>query len=125
MKRLDRAMYGIFLLVLLADVARAHASAPSGDAGLILSAASQFQAGPSEGAILALRRSDGYSSPIATIECFARTFSGWPRNFLNLAAPAPPCHEAFAADAAALLPAESQSAPPSPAIFEHIGSPAP
>jgi hypothetical protein len=52
-------MYAIFLLVLLADVARAHASVPAGgDAGLILSAASQLQAGSTDGAILTLRRSD-------------------------------------------------------------------
>src|ERR1700735_1290391 len=78
MKRLDRAMYAIFLLVLLADVARAHASVPAGgDAGLILSAASQLQAGSTDGAILTLRRSDGSSSQIATLACFALTLSGW------------------------------------------------
>jgi hypothetical protein len=121
-------MYAIFLLVLLADVARAHASVPAGgDAGLILSAASQLQAGSTDGAILTLRRSEGSSSQIATLACFALTLSGWPghlRDFSNqvMRPDAVPSMDAGAG--LALIP-PSESAAPSPSIFEHVGSPAP
>jgi len=128
MKRLDRAMCAIFLLVLLADVARAHASVPAaGDAGLILSAASQLQAGSADGAILTLRRSEGSSSQMAALACFALTLSGWTGNLHDFSSAA--LHvEALPAMAgvarlASFPPLLSDS--PSLAIFAHTGSPAP
>ena len=128
MKRLDRAVYAIFLLVLLADVARAHASVPAGgDAGLILSAASQLQAGSTDGAILTLRRSDGSSSQIATLACFALTLSGWSGPLHGFSNQVMRPDAAFPVDVGAglaLIP-PSESAAPSQAIFEHSGSPAP
>jgi hypothetical protein len=128
MKRLDRAMYAIFLLVLLADVARAHASVPpAGDAGLILSAASQLQAGSTEGAILTLRRSEGSSTQIATLACFALTFSGWSDHLHDISHAAMRSQAASPVDVGAGVAAlsRSESAAPSTAIFEHTGSPAP
>jgi len=121
-------MYAIFLLVLLADVARAHASVPAGgDAGLILSAASQLQAGSTDGAILTLRRSDGSSSQIATLACFALTLSGWSGPLHGFSNQVMRPDAAFPVDVGAglaLIP-PSESAAPSQAIFEHSGSPAP
>ena len=128
MKRLDRAVYAIFLLVLLADVARAHASVPAGgDAGLILSAASQLQAGSTDGAILTLRRSEGSSSQIATLACFALTLSGWPGHLHDFSNQVmrPDAVPSMDVGAGLVLIPPSESAAPSPAIFEHVGSPAP
>jgi len=139
MKRLDRAMYAIFLLVLLADVARAHAAAPAGsDAGLILSAASQFQGTPSDGtldrAILVLGRSSASTTrpgtKIATLDRFALRLSGWSKDLFDFSNPsnafAPPGISP-AADVGTRLAflADLQSASPSQSIFEHTGSPAP
>jgi hypothetical protein len=133
MKRLDRAMYAIFLLVLLADVARAHAAAPAGsDAGLILSAASQFQGTPSDGAILALGRSSASvtrpGTRIVTLDRFALRLSGWSRfDFSNPSNAFTPSGVSPAADIGSGLAflAAFQSASPSQSIFEHTGSPAP
>jgi hypothetical protein len=128
MKRLDRAVYAIFLLVLLADVARAHASAPTGsDAGLILSAASQLQAGSADGAILALRRPERSSSQIASFESFAQRFSGWSRNLSDVSNPVMGSGVASANSARAGLAclAQFQSAHPFQSILEHSGRPAP
>jgi hypothetical protein len=128
MKRLDRAMYAIFLLVLLADVARAHASVPAGgDAGLILSAASQLQAGSADGAILTLRRSEGSSSQIATLAAFALTLSGWTGNSVHLsnAVMRTDALLASAADIAFASLPQFNDARPLRSIFEHTGSPAP
>jgi hypothetical protein len=128
MKRLDRAVYAIFLLVLLADVARAHASVPAGgDAGLILSAASQLQAGSADGAILTLRRSEGSSSQMATLACFALTLSGWSghlHDFSNQVMRPDVAPSVGIGAGLASIPS-SESAAPSQAIFEHFGSPAP
>jgi hypothetical protein len=128
MKRLDRAVYAIFLLVLLADVARAHASVPAGgDAGLILSAASQLQAGSTDGAILTLRRSEGSSSQIATLACFALTFPGWSSHLAGFSHPALRTHALPEMDSGAGLASLPQFLSPRPfrSIFEHTGSPAP
>jgi hypothetical protein len=133
MKRLDRAMYAIFLLVLLADVARAHAAAPAGcDASLILSAASQFQGTPSDGAILVLGRSSTSTARpkirIATLDRFALRLSGWSRfDFSNPSYGFTPSGVSPAADVGSNLAflAAFQSASPSQSIFGHTGSPAP
>jgi hypothetical protein len=131
MKRLDRAMYAIFLLVLLADVARAHAAAPAGsDASLILSAASQFQGTPSDGAIFVLSRSSASTTRVPTLDRFALRLSGWSRDLFDFSNPsnafAPPGISP-AADVGSGLAflAAFQSASPSQSIFEHTGSPAP
>jgi hypothetical protein len=127
MKRFDRAMYAIFLLVLLADVARAHASVSAGgDAGLILSAAGQLQVSSGGEAILALRRSDGSSAQIAGLKCFRLSFSRWSRNLSDLSNPGVPVVAAFGLDAGSGSSIPSfRSTSPSQAIFEHSGSPAP
>ena len=121
-------MYAIFLLVLLADVARAHASVPAGgDAGLILSAASQLQAGSADGAILTLRRSEGSSSQIATLACFALTLSGWSGHLHDFSSQVmrPDVAPSVGIGAGLASIPSSESAAPSQAIFEHFGSPAP
>jgi hypothetical protein len=128
-------MYAIFLLVLLADVARAHAAAPAGsDAGLILSAASQFQGTPSDGAILALGRSSASTTRprtrIATLDRFALRLSGWSRDLFDFSNPSnafTPSGVSPATDVGSGLAfrADFQSASPSQSIFEHTGSPAP
>jgi hypothetical protein len=128
MKRLDRAVYAIFLLALLADVARAHSSAPvGGDAGLILSAASQLQVNPAGDAILVLRRADGSPSQIARFERFRWNLAGWSRDFSDFSSVAMLAVPGSALDdgARSFSLALSTSAPPSPAVFEHTGSPAP
>ena len=59
MRRIDRAIFAIFLLALVADVARSYASTPVSSevsGSLILSAASQLQAGSSTDAVFAFRR---------------------------------------------------------------------
>jgi hypothetical protein len=128
MKRLDRAMYAIFLLVLLADVARAHASTPAGsDASLILSAASQFQGTPSDSSILALSHSGRPSAQIATLDRFALRLSGWSRDLFDFSNPLIHSGASPTADVGAGLhcPSTFKSASPSQSIFEHTASPAP
>jgi hypothetical protein len=127
MKRIDRAMYAIFLLVLLADVARAHASVPAGsDAGLILSAASQIQASQGGEAIRALRRAD---MPVqsARLERFVSKFSGWSKQLVCVAHPVMLGAISFGLDGgfnSAPAP-HYQAVILSPAFFVHTGSPAP
>ena len=59
MRAFDRAMVAMFLLVLLADVARAGASAPA-DAGLIRGAATQVRVSPEDGSLeVILARGNG------------------------------------------------------------------
>ena len=135
MKRLDRAMYAIFLLVLLADVARAHAAAPAGsDASLILSAASQFQGTPSDGtldrAILVLGRSGASTTRVATLDRFALRLSGWSRDLFDFSNPSNAFTASGASPAADIgsglaFLADPQSVSPSQSIFEHTGSQAP
>jgi hypothetical protein len=128
MKRFDRAMYAIFLLVLLADVVRAHASVAAGaDAGLILNAARQLQAGSSDDALLVLRHSDRSSVQRATLDRFARRFSAWSRGLSDFSNPVLQSQAALPQDAASCLGpcAAIESASPAPSIFEHTGSPAP
>jgi hypothetical protein len=127
MKRFDRAMYAMFLLVLLADVARAHASVPaSGESGLILSAASQIHVSPTGDAILVLRGSTG-ASQIVGFKHFRVSFSGWLRNLSDLSNPAMRAASVAEVDVGTdsrFLPA-APSAFSSLAIFEYSGSPAP
>ena len=128
MKRIDRAMYAIFLLVLLADIARAHASVPAGtDAGLILSAASQIQVSQGGEAIRVLRHADAPAQG-ARLERFVSKFSGWSKHLVSLGNPVMSGAVAFALDGCS----GSSSIPPcdpcvtvSLAVFAHTGCPAP
>jgi hypothetical protein len=126
MKRLDRAMFAIFLLALLADVARAHSAIPAGDdAGFLLSAASQLQVGPADGTLLEFRKPIASSLPTATLDRFALTFSGWSIKLFSQAIL--PSRYGSIADgdrSRVSLPA-FQSNSSLPENFEHQGSPAP
>jgi len=119
-------MYAMFLLVLLADVARAHASVPAdGESGLILSAASQLQVAPAGGAILALR-AEGSASQITTLRRFALQFHGWSKNFGDFSGASP-----AVAAVSSETGGSSRFIPPDRpglsfiAVFEHSGNPAP
>jgi len=115
--------------VLLADVARAHASVPAGsDAGLILSAASQIQVSQGGEAISVLRRTD-MPAQGARLERFVSKFAGWSKHLTGLGNPVVSGPVAFAMDSS---PESSSSAIPhdqfsivSLAVFAHTGSPAP
>lgn len=122
-------MYAFFLLALLADVARAHASVPIGmdtTDGLILTAGSRL--GSSGAAILpgkpVLRRADGISSKIDRGTIFRLLFAGWSRNLS-------PISNSATQPAPALISSGFAVGPPSPfrapaqGIYEHTGSPAP
>jgi hypothetical protein len=72
-------MYAIFLLVLLADVARSHATVPmAGDAaGGLMLAASQLQPGPIAGnAMVSSRPERGFPS-LAGLSDYRLAFSAW------------------------------------------------
>jgi hypothetical protein len=145
MRKLDRAVYAIFLLVLLADVARVHASVPAGgDAGSILRAASQLQVSEAGDAILVFRRTvfhgtDGASAQVAQFNCSSLRFSGWSKSLAgqsgsNRQARLAPSSNAGLAAVPGFRPGTVGSLPgdlsfqpgtPALAIFEHTGSPAP
>jgi hypothetical protein len=129
MKRFDRAMYAFFLLALLADVARAHASVPIGmDAtdGLILTAGSRL--GSAGGAILpgkpVLRRTDGISSKIDRGTIFRLLFAGWSRNLSHISNSATQSAPALISSGFAVA-SPSPFRPPAQGTYEHTGSPAP
>lgn len=131
MKRFDRAMYAFFLLALLADVARGHASVPAGsDAGgsAILSAASQLRVTPAGEATPAPRRAVG-AFP-SRLRSYASRISGWARalagqpdssNLVVLAVSIADPDIGASSPHIRFL----QSASPAQGIFEHTGSPAP
>lgn len=133
-------MYAIFLLVLLADVARAHASVPAGgDAGSILRAASQLQVSESGDAILVFRRTDGASAQVAQFNCSNLRFSGWSKSLAGQSSSsrqsrlAPSSKAALAAmrslgsgiDGGLLADLSFLPGTPALAVFVHTGSPAP
>jgi hypothetical protein len=145
MKKLDRAVYAMFLLVLLADVARVHALAPVGNkvrtadsrsiSGSILMAASQLQVNEAGDAILVFRRTDG--AQVAQFNCSSLRFSGWSKSLAGQSGSnrhsrlASTPNSALAA-APGLRPGIVGSLPPglsllpgTAAVFEHTGSPAP
>jgi hypothetical protein len=132
MKRFDRAMYAFFLLALLADVARAHASISIGSdpgSSLILNAASRLGS-TGEAALPAkpyLRRVDGVSPKIGRRERFRLVLSNWSRNLSDFSS-----FSVQPASAPALASAsgstEGLPSPPEPishGLYDHIGSPAP
>jgi hypothetical protein len=134
MKRFDRAVYAMFLLVLLADVARAHASVPvAGDqaGSLILTAAQQLRAGG--GTVLALRRSDGSLAPVARLGSSGQALSAWSHFLSGRSNPATSSHLVLLSTAnlgtsprssAFFLPRQPLRAA-CPAVFDHTCSPAP
>jgi len=136
MKRFDRAMYAIFLLALLADVARSHAPiAVGGDptSGMILSAATQLGVGPADGAQFVRRRAAGVFPAAARFKSGGLTLSKWAgilsRQSLPSGSSSPVLLAALACGQGAgtggrFVPL-SPSASPSLTIFEHTGSPAP
>jgi hypothetical protein len=127
MKRLDRAMYGLFLLVLLADVARLHAvpGEPNGD--LIFRTATRFGESQPGAASLDRRKPVTPFSKISGFKRISLRLSGWTndwtRNFSEYAAPVLQFDSA-SAPALAFIP-PSFAAIPSLAVFEHSASPAP
>jgi hypothetical protein len=132
MRRLDRAVFAFFLLALLADAARAHASSPVGidsTDGLILTAVSHL--GSDDGVIPpgkpVLHRIDGISPKIDRRERFRLVFSDWSRNlsdFSNFAIQ-PASAPALASARASLEGLQSSSESISHGLYEHTGSPAP
>jgi hypothetical protein len=136
MKRFDRAVYAMFLLVLLADVARAHASVPiAGDpaGNLIFTAAQQLRAGSAVGTVLALRRSDGSLAPVARLRNSGYALSAWSHYLSARANPAASSHLVLLSAAnlqvgsysrGFFLPL-SQPCAAFSAVFDHTCSPAP
>jgi hypothetical protein len=133
MKRFDRATYLLFLLVLLADVALAHASVPAGGdaSGSILRAAGQLQVSPAGESI----RNAGSSSLRVTGRKRSKlSFAAWPGNLFHPSSylghslePGQAMLSASAPDAGlhSALIASCSPLSPSLGIFEHSGSPAP
>jgi hypothetical protein len=132
MRRLDRAVFAFFLLALLADAARAHASLSIGSdpgSSLILNAASRL--GSTGDTVLlgkpSLRRIDGVSPKIDRRERFRLVFSDWSRNlsdFSNFAIQ-PASVPALASARASLEGLPSPSESKSHGLYDHTGSPAP
>lgn len=129
-------MFAIFLLALLADVARSHAPvAVGGDpaSGMILSAATQFGVGPADGAQFVRRRAAGVFPAAARFKSGGLTLSKWARiltrQSLPSDAPSPILLAALAsgqdAESGSRFVAASLSALPALTVFEHTGSPAP
>jgi hypothetical protein len=137
MRQLERAMFAMFLLAMLADGSRLCALTPvAGEAAgqLILSAAPQFGSGTRPAAVLvAVRRADGSLAPIARWKRSDASLAQWSRLMA--------AHSRFAGvspllmttgsvfrlwagmDAEPSIPLEPAAS--SLAIFEHNGSPAP
>jgi hypothetical protein len=136
MKRFDRAMYALFLLALLADVARSHALvAVSGDAGsgLIFRIASQP---PMDAAAVPPRRAGSsvvelvrYKGSRWALARWAEILRSEAKASRSLQTPNPLLLAALVAwpaqgaDASAFQPLKPAS--PSLGIFEHTASPAP
>lgn len=136
MRRLDRAMYAIFLLALLADVARAQVLTSVADesaGGLILSVAGPLAAGAKAAAVAPGKvagvpaeavRSAGYRAAlgrwVSVLRGETKPSRGGATPLLMAALVSWPVGET--GQISARLP---ESSPASPTIFEHIGSPAP
>jgi hypothetical protein len=129
-------MFAIFLLALLADVARSHAPiAVGGDpaSGMILSAATQLGVGPADGAQFVRRRAAGVFPAAACFKSRGLRLSKWARILARQSLPSDASGPILLAALASGQGAESGSrfvAPPLSAfpsltIFEHTGSPAP
>jgi hypothetical protein len=132
MRRIDRAIFAIFLLALVADVARSYASTPVSSevsGSLILSAASQLQAGSSADTVLAFRRAGSRQIslekrthrlvPAAWSKILLGSSGQWSQIALLEAAPTLAPRSALRAEAL-------ESFPFSPlAQIEHAGNPAP
>jgi hypothetical protein len=139
MKRLDRAMYAIFLLALLADVARAQVPASfGGDSGSdsIQSVARQIRVSPAGEVVLVSRRADGSSRsarlmlPVARNKAANFALAGWARILsaqVQQTTPVMLAALSFGPECGlgtALSP-DLRAAAPVRGVFEHTGSPAP
>jgi len=129
-------MFAIFLLALLADVARSHAPvAVGGDpaSGMILSAATQFGVGSTDGAQFVRCRAAGVFPAAARFKNSGLTLSNWAgvlaRQSLTSDSPSPILLAALAsgrvAESGSRFVAPPVSAFPALTVFEHTGSPAP
>ncbi len=117
-------MYGLFLLVLLADVARLHAAVPGEASGdLIFRTATRFGESQPGTASLDRRRPVAPFSKIAGFNRISLRLSGWTRNFSEYPAPILRFDPAASSELAFVPP--SFAAIPSLTIFEHSASPAP
>lgn len=127
MKRFDRAVYAMFLLVLLADVARAHASVPiAGDpaGNLIFTAAQQLRAGSAVGTVLA---------PVARLRSSGHALSAWSHYLSGRANPSASSHLVLLSPANLQIGSYSrgfflspwQPCAASSEVFDHTCSPAP
>jgi hypothetical protein len=133
MRRIDRAIFAIFLLALVADVARSYASTPVSSevsGSLILSAASQLQAGSSSDAVFAFRRAGSHLPSFEKRTYRAPALAAWSKGLLS---------SPLQWSQVALLQPASLFAPPSAlcadtlqapsfsplAQIEHAGNPAP
>lgn len=133
MRRIDRAIFAIFLLALVADVARSYASTPVSSevsGSLILSAASQFPNSSSTGAVPTHRHGNSCAASFAKRAYRAPVFAAWSKvlfipsaqwNRVALLQPvailAP--QSAYRADTQQHFPSSSL------AQFEHAANPAP
>jgi hypothetical protein len=117
-------MYGLFLLVLLADVARLHATVPGEPSGDLIFRAATRLAESQPGTTSPDRRRP--ATPFSKIAGFKRIslrLSAWTRNFSEYPAPVLQFDSVSASELAFVPP--FFAAIPSLAIFEHSASPAP
>jgi hypothetical protein len=129
-------MFAIFLLALLADVARSHAPvAVGGDpaSGMILSAATQLGVGPGDGAEFVRSRAAGVFPAAARFKSSGLRLSKWAgilgRQSLSSDSSSPILLAVLAsgqdAGSGSRFVATHLSVFPALTIFEHTGSPAP
>jgi len=135
MRRIDRAIFAIFLLALVADVARSYASTPvSSDlsGSLILNAASQLQSS-SPAKALPTHRRGSYASPYAKRTPYRPVLAAWskalfrpPMQWSQVALLQPAAVVAIMAPYSAYRPERQQHIPfLSLDRIEHAGNPAP
>ena len=133
MKRFDRAMYAFFLLALLADFARANVPVSVGGepaGGLVLSSPRQLRGGVAGGAVLARRRASGSFAAANGFRPRGWALARWAKILSERTHPSTSVVLATTSfghgfTTGSRFDSISQSAPPSLAVFEHSGSPAP
>ena len=121
-------MYALFLLALLADVARAHALVRVGaDSGVVAHGESRLPLGVKAATELVPAEAKSPAARLAAIERLAQRFSGWSKSLSGLSSPVLLASSGLFAD----LSAESISSSKIPlqaatrSVFEHTASPAP
>jgi hypothetical protein len=133
MRRVDRAIFAIFLLALVADVARSYASVPVASevsGTLILGAASQLHAGGPADAAFSFRRAGSHLPLLEKRTHRAPVLAAWSRALLGPSAQWSQVAILQPASVFATLSAfhADLSQPPSfssLAQIEHAGNPAP